>query len=142
MNIRQLNYLYCAIVWREGFKLFEDELVENENYQEGLFKIVDNTISEIFDYKRYISSIKINKYTMKFWIKFYENLLEYNDLNSNFQNYDELTVTRIKGKNYFFNEDKYKDLNIFFRFYKNYESILNALDKSFFYFYVTDDIIM
>ena len=45
---------------------------------------------------------------MKFWNKFYENLLEFNDLNVNFINYDKTTIVKIKEKNYFFNEDVYK----------------------------------
>ena len=76
---------------------------------------------------------------MKFWTKFYENLLEYNDINVNYKVYDEITIIKIKNKNYFFNEDKFLDANFFFKFYKNYESILGALNKSYFYFYVSDD---
>ncbi len=99
-------------------------------------------MSVIFDYKSYMRDIKINKFTMKFWLKFYENLLEFNDINVNYNNYDELTVIKIKQKNYFLNEDKYLDVNFFFRFYKNYEAILRALNKSYFFFYVRGNYIM
>ncbi len=53
-----------------------------------------------------------------------------------------MTIVKIKTKNYFFNEDKFLDLNVFFKFYKNYEEILTALNKSFFYFYIEDDFLM
>ena len=134
--------MYCTIVWKNGFEVFGTTLEQNESYKNGFFKIVSNTVSEIFDYKTYIKDLVINKYTMKFWNKFYENLLEFNDLNVNFLNYDKTTIIKIKEKNYFFNEDKYKQKNIFFRFYKNYESILKALNKSFFYFDVHDDFVL
>lgn len=72
-------------------------------------------------------------------MKFYENLLEYNDLNVNLRNYDSQTIIKIKSKNFFFNEDKFLDTNVFFRLYKNYEYILKALNKNFFFFYSEDD---
>ena len=103
-----MNYLYCAIVWKNGFEVFGKSIEEDENYKNGFFKIVNDTVSKIFDYKTYIRDLKINKYNMKFWNKFYENLLEYNDLNVNFLNYDQTTIVKIKEKNYFFNEDEYK----------------------------------
>lgn len=79
---------------------------------------------------------------MNYWIKFYENLLEYNDLNVNYKDYNSQTIKKIKDKNYFFNESKYLDMNLFFKFYKNYEQILKALNKSFFYFDVKEDFIL
>lgn len=142
LNIIELNYLYCAIVWKNGFELYTQELGDNQLYKDAFFKIIEKTVQMIFDYKVYMKDIVINKYTMKYWQNFYSNLLEYNDINVNYSNYDKLTVIKIKSKNYFFNEDKYLDLNIFFRFYKNYESILRALNKSFFYFYIEGDYLM
>lgn len=88
LNILELNYLYCAIVWKNGFESLTQRMIENEDFKNGFLKIVNNTIIETFDYKTYIRDIKINKYTAKFWMKFYENLLEYNDINTNYENYD------------------------------------------------------
>lgn len=89
LNIIELNYLYCAIVWKFGFEAVTEKLVENEDYKNGFYKIVSSTVAESFDYKTYIRDIKINKFTAKYWMKFYENLLEYNDINVNYNNYDE-----------------------------------------------------
>jgi len=62
----------------------------------GFLKIIEQTIAKIFNYKEYIKDIIINKFTMKYWVKFYENLLEYNDINVNYKNYDDLTIVKIK----------------------------------------------
>ncbi len=67
LTIIELNYLYCSIVWKHGFELFSDKLVLLERYKNGFLKIIDTTVSEIFNYKTYIKDIKINKYTMKYW---------------------------------------------------------------------------
>lgn len=112
------------------------QLVENEEFKNGFFKIINGTIQEIFDYKTYIKDLKINKYTAKYWMKFYENLLEFNDINMNFKSYDESTIIKIKEKNFFFNEDKFINENWFFKFYKNLEDIIRALNNSIFYFHV------
>ena len=89
LNIIELNYLYCSIVWKFGFEHVTKKLLDVEEYKNGFFKIISSTIGETFDYKTYIRDIKINKYTAKYWMKFYENLLEYNDINVNYNNYDE-----------------------------------------------------
>ena len=89
LNILELNYLYCAIVWKNGFEHVTHKLIDNEDYKIGFFKIINNTVAKSFDYKTYIREILINKYTAKYWMKFYENLLEYNDINVNYTNYDE-----------------------------------------------------
>ena len=77
-----------------------------------------------------------------YWMKFYENLLEFNDINVNFKVYDEATIVKIKERNFFFNEDQYKNENWFFRFYKNLEEIMRALNHSIFYFHIQNDYIM
>lgn len=142
LNILELNYLYCTILWEKGFSHITKELTSNEEYRKGFMKIVYATVQEIFDYKVYIRDLKINKYTAKYWMKFYENLLEFNDINVNYEVYDQTTIVKIKERNYFFNEDKFKNENWFFRFYKNLEEIMRALNHSIFYFHVKDDFIM
>lgn len=136
LKLIELNYLYCTLLWNKGFSHMTKQLIENEEFKNGFFKIINGTIQEIFDYKTYIKDLKINKYTAKYWMKFYENLLEFNDININFKSYDESTIIKIKEKNFFFNEDKFINENWFFKFYKNLEDIIRALNNSIFYFHV------
>lgn len=118
------------------------QLTENDEFRIGFLKIINSTVQEIFDYKVYIRELKINKYTAKYWMKFYENLLEFNDINVNYKVYDQSTIVKIKERNFFFNEDKFKNENWFFRFYKNLEEIMRALNHSIFYFHIQNDYIM
>lgn len=136
LTITELNYLYCTILWNTAFMKFGKHLTENKDFKEGFLTIVDNSISFVFNYKTYIKDLKINKYTKRYWDSFYRNLLEFNDLNNNFEAYTSNTIIMIKENNFFFNQDDYIDQNMFFKFYINYEEILRALNKSFFYFYV------
>ena len=142
LKILELNYLYCTILWSTAFMKFGKHLTENENFKEGFLSIVDNSISYVFNYKTYIMDLKVNKYTAKYWDAFYRNLLEFNDLNNNFEAYTERTIVMIKENNFFFNEEEYISHNMFFRFYINYQEILRALNKSFFYFYISKEPIL
>lgn len=142
LELLELNYLYCAIIWKNAFENFNTKLLNDKGFKSGFLKIIDSTVSEIFNYKTYIRNLTITQFTRTYWTSFYKNLLEYNDISANFKDYDETTIIQIKEKNFFFNREKFMDLNMFFKFYTNYEEILISLNKSFFYFYVSDDMIL
>lgn len=142
LNLIELNYLYCTLLWDKGFRHLTKKLLLDAEYKNGFFKIINYTVQEIFDYKTYVRDLKINKYTAKSWMKFYENLLEFNDINVNYKMYDQQTIVKIKERNFFFNDEKCMTENWFFRLYKNLEEILRALDHSIFYFHVDNDYIM
>ena len=154
LRLKELNYFYCAVVWKNGFDVFTKRLEEEANFKKGFFKIIDHTIGEIFDYKVYFHTLEITNYTLTSWEKFYENLLEFNDLNTNYANYLDETIVTIKENNFFFNKEeilnenfflnkeKFIDQNVFFRFYENYVDILRALNKAYFYFDIKGEYIL
>ena len=59
----------------------------------------------------------------------------------NVSKFDSTTKVEIKKSNFFFNKEKFFNMNVFFRFYLNYIEIIRALNKSFFYFYIKADFI-
>ena len=55
----ELNYLYCAIVWKNGFEMFTDKELFGDDFKLSFFRIIETTILEIFNYKTYFQSIKL-----------------------------------------------------------------------------------
>ena len=142
LDIIELNYLYCTIVYKEGFQFFSAKLISKKEYKNAFNRIVENTISEIFDYKTYLRSIAVTPVTKAYWRSFFLNLIQFNDINANYKIYDNATIIEIKTNNFFFNVERSLDLNLWFRFYVNYLSILRALQESYFYMYMKEDFIM
>ena len=134
LRIKELNYFYCAVVWKHGFDVFTQQLDDQKAFKKGFFKIVEHTIGEIFDYKTYMHTLQITNFTLHAWNEFYKNLLDFNDINVHYESYMAETIVSIKDNNFFFNKQKFLDQNFFFRFYENYVDILRALNKAYFYF--------
>lgn len=44
LNILELNYLFCAIVWNKGFSHITTQLTEKEEFRTGFLKIVNSTV--------------------------------------------------------------------------------------------------
>lgn len=142
LRIKELNYFYCAVVWKHGFDVFTRQLDEQKLFKKGFFKIIEHTIGEIFDYKLYMHTLEITNFTLEAWNEFYKNLLDFNDINVHFESYMAETIVTIKDNNFFFNKEKFLDQNFFFRFYENYVDILRALNKAYFYFNVKGEYLL
>ena len=142
LRIKELNYFYCAVVWKHGFDVFTQQLDEQKAFKKGFFKIIEHTVGEIFDYKVYMHTLEITNFTLEAWNEFYKNLLDFNDINVHYESYIAETIITIKDNNFFFNKEKFLDQNFFFRFYENYVDILRALNKAYFYFNVEGEYLL
>lgn len=142
LEILELNYLYCTIVYKEGFQLFSAKLILKKEYRNTFNRIIENTIPDVFNYKTYIRTITVTPIAKAYWRSFFLNLIQFNDLNTNYKVYDRATIIEVKTNNYFFNVERSLDLNVWFKFYINYVAILRALHDSYFYMYMRDDFVM
>lgn len=142
LNIIELNYLYCAMVWKNGFDIYALKLVKDDLYRKSFLRIIENTILQTFDYKTYIGSIKLEKFMRDQWDQFYSHFSEFQNLNTQFENLADNIIVDTKNHNYFFNKEEMVNKNVFFKLYLNILGILRSINDQYFHFSIDSDPIM
>lgn len=142
LNIIELNYLYCVLVWKNGFEVYEESFMQDPEFQRGFFKVIENTVAEVFNYKTYIQSIKLSKIVNVYWQAFYSNFNEFLSLNRQFEELKEQTIIDIKKNNFFFNREEWREKNMFMNLYLNLVTVIRSLNKAYFHFNVKNDKVM
>lgn len=142
LNIIELNYLYCVLVWKNGFEIYEEKFLKNPEFEKGFFRVIENTVGEVFNYKTYIQNIKLSKFMSVFWMAFYSNFNEFLSLNKQYEELKDQTIVEIKKNNFFFNKETSREKNLFMNFYLNLVSVIHSLNKAYFHFSVKGDKVM